>query len=319
MSAASLRPSFYSPSGLVPVAAWIMVAALLIPLAVISGMVYCAAVVFIPVVKMRWIASLGLGWVLGSSAARICRLGKVRATLFAVGATGLAVASAYYAAWGMHRALLTAARLGADLQFNQELLRGFLPTEIARWMSWQVQNIGGPGLSGWPLVGVWIIELGAIIYFTRTTFRAAWDERPFCESCDCWTVGPEEVVSLPVSPSDPAWQRVSEIGPDAIRKLQLIEDGNESVSLSVRCCPECERANYLSAAGGGWHANEQGETSYQEITVLRNMAVTRQQIEELRALGDELDEAYHELGQRPADGSLENEPVSYSDSAASSP
>jgi hypothetical protein len=319
MSAASLRPNFYSPSGLVPVAAWIMVAALLIPLAFISGIVYCAAVVFIPAVKMRWIASLGLGWVLGSLAAKLCRLGKVRATLFAVGATGVAVAAAYYSAWGMHRALLTAARLGADVQFNQELVRGFLPTEIVRWMGWQVRNIGGPGLRGWPLVGVWMIELGAIIYFTRATFLAAWDERPFCEACDRWTVGPEELVNLPVSPADPAWQRVGEIGPDAIRKLQLTEDHSERVVLSVRCCPECDRSNYLSAAGGGWHANEQGETSYQETTVLRNMAVTAQQIEELRALGDELEEAYRELSQVQAESGLESESVSYSDSAASSP
>src|SRR5690606_34738837 len=120
----------------------------------------------------------------------------------------------------------------------------------------------------------------------RATFLAAWDERPFCEACDRWTVGPDELVNLPVSPADPVWQRVSEIGPDAIRKLQLTEDHSERVVLSVRCCPECDRSNYLSAAGGGWHANEQGETSYQETAVLRNMAVTAQQIEELRALGD---------------------------------
>lgn len=319
MSAASLRPSFYSPSGLVPVAAWIMVAALLVPLSFFSGIAYCAAVVFIPAAKLRWIATLALGWVLGSLAAKTCRLGKVRANLFAVCAAGVAVATAYYAAWGVHRALITAVRLGANIQLNQDLLLGFLPIEIARWMSWQVQNIGGPGFSGWLLVCVWLIELGAILYFTRTTFLTAWDKRPFCESCDRWTVGPEELVSLPVSPMDPGWQLVNEIGPDAIRKLQLTNDGNTHVLLSINRCPECERSHYLTAAGGGWQADAYGETSFQEITVLRNMSVTSQQIEQLRALGEELDEAYRELSSEQADAQAEPQPASYSDSIASSP
>jgi|GEM_PF-2213385 len=319
MSAASLRPNFYSSSGLVPVAAWIMVAALLIPLAFVSGIVYCAAVVLIPAVKLRWIASVGLGWVLGGLAAKVCRLGKVRASLFAVLAAGLAVAAAYYAAWGVHRALLIAAGLGVDVQLNQALLRGFLPGEIVRWMGWQVRNGGGAGIGGLPLVGVWLVELGAIIYFTRTTFLAAWDQRPFCEPCDCWTIGPEEIANLPVSPSDPAWQRVIEVGPEAIRKLQLTEDGSERVVLSVHCCPECDRSNYLSAAGGGWQANAEGETSYQELTVLRSMAVTSRQMEELRALNEELEEAYRELSLGQVERDLEIEAAGYSGSAASSP
>ncbi len=319
MSAASLRPSFYLPSGMVPVTAWIMVATILVPLAFVSGTVYSAAVMFIPMVKLRWIASIGLGWALGGLTAKVCRLGKVRATLFAVLAAVLAVAVAYYAAWGVHRALFTAARLGADVQFNQEMLRGFLPGEIARWMSWQVRNVGGAGIGGAPLIGIWLIELGAIVYFTRATFLAAWDERPFCEPCDCWTAESEEIANLPVSPSDPAWQRVMEFGPEAIRKLQLTEDGSEHVVLSVSCCPECDRSNYLSAAGGGWQANAEGETSFQLTTVLRNMAVTPRQVEEIRALSDELEEAYRELGQGQADADAEIEPVGYSDSAASSP
>jgi len=318
MSAASLRPSFYSPSGAVPVAAWILLAAVLVPLAFASGLVYCAAVVFIPAVKLRWIASLGLGWVLGSLAARVCRLGKVRSALFTLFAAGLAVAAAYYAAWGIHRTFHQAAHLGVPVRFNAALLRGFLPTEIARWMLVQIRN-GGGGIGGFPLVGVWLVELGAILYFTRTTFLAARDERPFCEPCDRWTIGPEEVANLPVSAADPAWERVKELGPEAIRKLQLSNDVHERVVLSVHRCPDCERSTYLNAAGGGWHSDENGETSYQETTVLQGMAVTPRQVEELRALSTELEEAYRELSADSPEADEATGPAVYSDSAASSP
>jgi ribosomal protein S27AE len=144
-----------------------------------------------------------------------------------------------------------------------------------------------------------LIELGAIAYFTRATFLATWDDRPYCEQCDCWNAEPEGLVNLPVSPSDPAWQRVPEVGPDAIRKLRLKENADEMVVLSVSACPQCDRSNYLSAAGGGWESNEKGEMVFQNIEILKYMAVTPRQIEDIKELGEMLEEAYQELSGGP--------------------
>lgn len=313
MSAASLRSTFYTPSGLVPVSAWIMVAIILIPLAAISGMIYCAAMVFIPMLKLRWIGSVGLGWALGMLAATVCRWGKVRSRMFAVLAAVLAFFVAYYAAWGVHRTLFAAIELGADARLGQVFVLGFLPTEIVDWMSKLVRGGGVARFAGLPLIGIWLVEAGAIAYFTRATFLVAVSDGPFCERCDCWNAEPQPLATLPVSPSDPAWQRVAEVGPDAIRKLQLKEDASEMVTLSVSSCPQCDRSNYLSAAGGGWESNEQGDGSFQNIQILRNMAVTPQQIEEIKQLGEMLEEAYQELHSQqpqsaPAVGGPEMQP-----------
>jgi hypothetical protein len=299
MSAASLRPTFYTASGLVPISAWIMVGAVLLPLAALCGMIYCAAMVFIPTMKLRWIGSVGLGWALGMLSAKICRLGKARSRLFAVLATALAFFVAYYAAWGVHRTLYSVAGLGADAQLGQLFALGFLPSEIASWMSRLVRGGGAAGFAGLPLIGIWLIEFGMIAYFTRTAFLASWDDRPFCEQCDCWNSEPEVLVNLPVSPTDPAWQLVSEVGPDALRKLRLKDDASEMVLLSVGSCPQCDRSNYLSAAGGGWETNSEGEATFQNIEILRSMAVTPQQIQQIKELGEMLEEAYAELGGLP--------------------
>jgi hypothetical protein len=305
MSAVSLRPSFYSPSGMVPVSAWIMVVVILLPLAALSGMIYCAAMVFVPLVKLRWIGAVGLGWALGLLATKVCRWGKVRSKLFTILSTALALLIAYYAAWGVHRTLYAAAQFGADARLGQLFLQGFLPGEIAKWMSQLVRGGGVVGIAGAPLIGIWLVELGMIAYFTRATFVTMWDDRPFCEQCDNWNAEPQPLVNLPVSPTDPAWNQVIEGGPDAVRKLRLKEDASEMVVLSLSSCPQCDRSNYLSASGGGWESNAKGEATFQDIQILRHMAVTPRQIEEIKELGEMLEEAYHELSEERADSRLQ--------------
>ena len=297
MSAVSPRSTFYSPSGLVPFAAWLLVAILLVPVAALGGVVYSAAIVFVPLVKFRWVGSVGLGWAIGVLAAKICRWGKVRSQLFAVVVAVLGVLVAYYAAWGIHRSLVIAGQVGVGEKWAGIVARGFLPGEIVRWMASLYRGGNADGIAGLPLIGVWLVELGAIAYSTRTTFQTIWDDRPFCESCDVWNGEPEAMLQLPVSPSDPAWQQVSEGWLDAIRKLKMKEDASETVSLSLSSCPQCDRSHYLSASGFGWETTAAGEVAFKEVKILRHMAVTPQQIGELKELGELLDEAYRELNQ----------------------
>lgn len=298
MSAASPRSTFYSASGMVPPTAWILVIIVLAPICAIAGMLYSAGIVHVPMVKLRWIGSVGLGWVIGMVAAKVCRWGKVRSPLFAIAAVIVGFIVAYYSAWGVHRTLLVMGKVAAanPLVFA---LQGFLPNEIASWMAMLVKNGNAEGITGFALILVWVIEFGSIAYFTKTTFTSVWDDRPFCETCDRWNEPSESLLQLPVSPDDPAWQTVREGWLDSIRKLKMKENANETVAITISSCPNCDRSHYLTASGIGWLTGPTGEVTFVESRIFDYMSVTPAQIKELKELGELLDEAYQELNQEP--------------------
>ncbi len=300
MSAATPRSTFYTASGMVPPTAWVLVAIVLIPIAAIAGMLYSAGIVHVPMVKLRWVGSVGLGWVIGMSAAKVCRVGKVRSPVFTIATVITGFLVAYYSAWGIHRTLLVLGKVNAANP-AAFALQGFLPTEIASWMSVLVKNGNAEGVAGLALVFVWLVELGSIAYFTKTTFTTVWDDRPFCEACDSWNEPAESLLHLPVSPDDPAWQSVREGWLDSIRKLKMKENANGTVALTLSSCPHCDRSQFLTASGIGWQTNAAGEAKFVESKIFRYMSVTPAQITELKALGELLDEAYQELNEEPED------------------
>jgi len=304
MSAVTPRSTFYIPSGMVPVSAWILTILLLGPLSGLYGIVYCAGIVFIPMVKLRWVGSVGLGWAIGMTAAKLCRWGKVRSPLFTVAAAVLGFLVAYYASWGIHRTLLIGGQVpGPNLPII--VMQGFLPNEIIHWVSLLFQRGNADGIAGLPLVAVWLVELVAIIYFTRATFQTAWDDRPFCEACDQWNSPAEVLLHLPVSPSDPTWQSVQEGWLDTIRKLKMKANDSESVAVSVSSCPHCDRSHYLSASGLGWETSAGGEVTFKEQKILRHMAITTAQINDLQQLGEQLEAAYQEMNQESLEDASE--------------
>lgn len=303
MNAATPRTTFYSASGMVPPTAWIMVAVLLLPIAAIAGMLYSAGIVHVPMVKLRWVGSVGLGWVIGTLAAKVCYWGKVRSRLFAVVTVIVGFAVAYYCAWGIHRTLLVMGNIGAANR-GVFVLQGFLPTEIAGWMAALVKNGNAEGVSGFALIVVWLVEFGSIAYFTKTSFSTVWENRPFCEACDRWNEPAESLLHLPVSPDDPAWQSVREGWLDSLKKLKMKENANETVAMTLSSCPTCDRSHYLTATGIGWQTNKEGEAKLIESNIFQSMAVTPAQINELRELGDLLDEAYQEMNQEPDEPSI---------------
>ena len=295
MSAATPRATFYAPSGLVPMAAWVLLPTALVPLAALFGIAYCVVIVLIPFLKLRWLGSLALGWVLGLTVAKFCHLTKVRSRSFATLSAVVALLVAWYSAWGIHRTVIVVAQLGPDVGLAQLVVLGFIPSEIISWMKLMFDQGGTAQLKSWPLVGVWLIELATIAYFTITTFKAQQNDQPFCEHCDRWNGTADPFIELPVSAGDPAWQQVSEGWLDGVRKLKIKEQDGEQVTLLLSTCPECDRSNYLSASGGGWQPDGNGGVVFMEIPIIRHMAITPKQIEELRELGELLDEAYEEL------------------------
>jgi len=296
MSAATPRSTFYIPSGMVPVSAWMLTAFLLGPLSALYGIVYCASIVFIPMVKLRWVGSVGLGWAIGMTAVKVCRWGKVRSPVFTVASVVLGFLIAYYAAWGIHRTFLMDGQVrGPNAAIF--VIQGFMPHEIINWGSLLFQQGNADAIAGLPLLAIWLVELVAIIYFTRAAFQAAWDDRPFCEACDQWNAPSEVLLHLPVSPVDPSWQSVREGWLDAIRKLKMKENDSETVAISLSSCPHCDRSHYLSASGLGWEASASGGVAFKEQKILRYMAVTATQINDLQQLGEQLEEAYQEMNQ----------------------
>ena len=300
--ASGRAPMLYQRSGRVPVSSLVIAAVVLIPLSLLLGTLYSAAMVYLPFVKLRglvtFFAGAGLGFIAGTLVYRL----KYRSGLFAfltiLGFTTLS----YYTCWAVHPALvgLRFDELGGA-NFVATLLEGFDPMVVAQWVGWLYDNglwdMGGGPLKGWWLAGIWLIEFGMIFGMSVVTGMGTYGNRPFCEQCNCWNEETEDLAVLPVSTSDPAWPRVRNGDFDALKKLQIVPNQEAAyVELRLADCPTCDQSDYLSAIGITLTVDD-GEVKKNEDDIFRHLSVTRAQRDEIVGFAEAMAEAVREMSE----------------------
>ena len=159
-------PVTYQPSGKVPPSSLVIAAAVLIPLGILFGAAYSAAVVYLPFIKFRGLVTFFVGAGIGVVAGGLCYRLKYRSRMMAFLTIFGFTAVAYYASWAVHPALVIGpGQLGKG--FVPVLIQGFDPGTILAWMKGifndGIWGMGGGGaLSGWLAVAFWIVEAGLI-------------------------------------------------------------------------------------------------------------------------------------------------------------
>ncbi|WP_182865484.1 hypothetical protein [Stieleria mannarensis] len=280
-------PTLYRRSGKVSPVSLVVAAAVLIPLGILFGAIYSAAVVYLPFIKLRGLVTFFVGAGFGVIAGSLCYKLKYRSWMMTFLTVIGFTAIGYYSSWAVHPALVIGAgELGED--FVPLMLQGFDPLMIFGWMKgiytdgiWAMGAGGGGALSGWGAVAVWVLEAGLIFGTAFVSGMAAYGNRPFCENCYRWNEETEELAVLPVSTTDPAWNQVRNGNFDALKKLQIAPDSDASyVELRLADCPTCDESDYLSAIGITLTVDE-GQLKKNETDIFRNLSVTRQQRDEI--------------------------------------
>ncbi|TWU04636.1 hypothetical protein [Stieleria varia] len=294
-------PVLYKHSGKVPVGSMVLAACILVPLAILMGVVYSAAVVYLPFIKLRGLITLLYGGALGAIAGWLAYQLKFRNNLVVM-LMGLAFAFvSYYSAWAVHPALVISMDEGFNSDVIVAAIVGFLPQMILGWMEfiytqglWGMGN-GGNAVSGFGAVAIWLFE-AAVIFGTAWVARsAAYGDRPFCEICNRWTDETQELAVLPVSTADPAWQQVRMGNLDALKKLQISTHNTSSyVELRMAECPTCESNDFLSAIGITLTVKD-GNVQKNESPIFRHMSITDAQREEITDFATAMAEAVAEL------------------------
>ncbi len=305
-------PHTYKASGKVPVSSLVIAAAVLIPLGIILGAVYSAAVVYLPFIKLRGLVTFFFGILLGVIAGKLCYALKYRSRFMTALTLIGFVSIAYYTCWAVHPALVIGpGELGPA--FIPTMIQGFNPLAIAAWANyifeegiWGMGNNGG-ALSGWGVVAVWVIEFLFIYGMAFVTGMGAYGNKPFCENCKRWNDETEDLAVLPVATTDPAWVQVRNGDFDSLKKLQMVPNRDGSyVELRLADCPTCDESDYLSAIGIVLTMND-GELKKNDTDIFRNLSVTREQRDEIVAFAAAMAEAVQAMSEEEAEEELVSE------------
>ncbi|MDV6028629.1 MAG: hypothetical protein F9B45_00660 [Phycisphaera sp. RhM] len=280
-------PTLYRHSGKVSPASLVIAAVVLIPLGVLSGAIYSAAVVYLPFIKLRGLVTFFVGGGFGLIAGSLCFKLKYRSRLMTFLTVIGFTAIGYYSSWAVHPALVFGpGELGGD--FVPLMIQGFDPIVILGWMKgifaegiWAMGGGGAGALSGWGAVAIWVLEAALIFGTAYVSGMAAYGNRPFCEHCYRWNDETEELAVLPVSTTDPAWMQIRNGNFDALKKLQIASDSDAAyVELRLADCPTCDESDYLSAIGITLTVDE-GQLKKNETDIFLHLSVTRAQRDEI--------------------------------------
>ncbi|QDT05353.1 hypothetical protein K227x_37530 [Rubripirellula lacrimiformis] len=286
--------SRYRHSGRVPVSGLVIAFAVLVPAAVVIGILYSGAVVYLPFLKLRCLLTLAYGGLLGTLVGWTCRWTKFRSHFFVAGMVILTTMVSFYVAWAVHCAWYISSADGFSDDVVNAAIVGFDPRSIYGWGQYIFENglwfKNGKPHDGWEAVAGWIIE-AAIVFVTAFWARKSYGNAPFCEDCEQWTVETNEMAALPVSSTDPAWQMVGTGDVAAFRRLKFSESSTDFVELQLASCPSCSSSDYLSAVAVKLKLNKDGELVKKESDLFRSMPISSDQKAEVIEFCDQMAEA----------------------------
>lgn len=298
--------SMYRHSGRVPISGLMIAMMLLVPFAIIAGIVYSGIVVYLPFLKLRCVITVLYGGLLGVVAGTVCRTTKFR-NHFAVAMMTLVIAAiSLYAAWAVHCAWFIQSQQGFNKDVILVAVTGFDPRAIVGWGEYIFENglwvRNGNPHDGYEAVVGWVVE-ALIVFVLAFVSRKVYGNQPFCEDCNAWTNETKELAALPVSSDDPAWQTVIGGNVSSIRKLQLAPDANRYVELQLASCPTCTRSDFLTAVSVEMSVNKEGNLERKESDIFRALAISADQKAEVIEFAQQMAEA-QKIMQEEADAAL---------------
>jgi hypothetical protein len=234
---------YYQHSGRTPISAVLLAGLAGAAAAIIVGIGYAYLVEYVPYIKLRFIATMAFGALVGFVTARIAKAGKVRSLSVGLAISGVATLAGYYVCWLVWVKNL----LGDNATYGQLILQPAFFCRVIQLINlegvWRMSKSDTENVKGIFLTLIWFGEAASIFGCSLGLAFGLLREEMFCESCNHWCGKPGVVRQVVIG--------------DPIRLKQTLESHDFSYLDSLEatagdrhwevCCDYCSSCNRLHA------------------------------------------------------------------------
>lgn len=256
--------------------------------ALVLGVVYVYLIVWIPIVYVNFLATIGFGVGLGLAIDRAARFGQVRNSPAAHFFGLIAGLAGLYVAWAWDGA----ARTSGEEESFPVLWN---PVQLMAYMQFFYETgfwgIKGGNVSGIPLAVIWVIE-GLVIVGTSSVLAGITASTPFCESCGAWTTETEGLKRL-LPPDDPdALSRLSDGDLSVLDQFMACDTApDQSIRLDLHACSECEDTRFLTVNLSRVTFDDDGDATEHTTAIIERLVLDAGSMHELQTTLDALEVA----------------------------
>lgn len=264
---------YYQHSGKAPLIGWLLAAAAGVPMAIVGGVIYAFATVYIPIIYLNFLLTFIFSISIGLAVSWGAKRGHVRSPNIVGTIAGCAAIIGMYAAWGADML----ARVGAENV--PSVWSCFEPEELWAYVKafyeqgqWTIGHSKEP-ISGIPLAIVWIIEAGGVIGFAMYWARNDLESLAYCERCGCWTrarlarlLDGTHIHALVRRVRDGDLTALTEI-PAAPR------DAKQQLLLETSGCQHCGESNFLTLTNVTKTVDKKGKESINKSVMVDKLVL----------------------------------------------
>lgn len=279
-------PSFYKPSGIVPIGGLIQLLCAGLGTAMSVGIVYAYASYWIPFVYAHVVLTAAFGLGLGMLVNHATRSGRVRNRVLPAVIGFLSGLIGLYFAW--------AADMHARARFPWDVGSFIVlrPSVLFPYIEWFYQNGGwrlgnhGQNLAGLPLAGIWLAE-AAVIVGGATWFP--WSEVRqwvFCEHCGWWQTIETNVNSLSAANADSIAERLNQGDVSVLREIPAANPHDIAfLHLNLAYCETCDESNYVDLDLTTVTFDKKGAPKHKKRRLVEKLMIAAADVPLVRAAG----------------------------------
>ncbi len=250
--------------------------------AIVGAVIYQLIMNWIPIIQIKFLATLAFGGGLGAAAMFAVHRGHCRnalvAGVLALAVAGLGLFASHY--WNYQSAIsdiidkqpnVTSADIKADLPFGKYL-------DLRKEMGWSMKR--GGKVEGGMVTFLWILE--ALIVVGLAGFMAAGAAaKPYCESCQKWCDDKSYTIwGVTSADANPLIERGD------LTALADIsgKDNNPTVNLTfkVEACPSCTNTGFLTLHEKRVTTDKKGRRQEKGAKLLSSVTLTAEQLAHAR-------------------------------------
>lgn len=255
--------------------------------ALVMAFVYAYAMVYVPVVQLAFLLPLGFGGGMGALLAWIFKRAKVRSPFLSTGAAFLITGGSYALSW-LPWTYATFVRADVDVGVLDVLYPPSFVSMIAgiyETGAWSIGTGGGAPVSGVMLGVCWLMEAVFVLGAAPVAAYAVASGGVFCESCERWCTGVQDVVRLPVAAQTELASRLDERDLRVLAEVPRAQPyDNPFLVVDLDVCGGCGETNTLTLSHV--HRTQQGNRENVARSVLvDHVLLTRDQAEWVRRSG----------------------------------
>jgi hypothetical protein len=254
--------------------------------AALLGVIYSYAITFIPIGGwITFLLAIGYGFGMGATSGYAVRFGKIRNTALATFLGTLVAGVGLYFSWAVWMSLLFGESMGSEFaqgtfyfvsapgelfeairmvnEVGAWTMESFTPTGVVLWILWALETvlILGPAI--------------AMVVFMLS---------PFCENCEKWCEGDEELGRISSGAANHDLIRNAEQRNWAFfREVGATDNPMFFTKLSVESCPTCSEMNVLKTERITVSVDDNGNNTENSDTVFEGLVIGSGDKAELRA------------------------------------